>query len=102
MLWVRLAKIKGGFLFPCCEELWNLSIPTVYHYPYNNFLTDIKFLYYNILGKPYNPLKIVGTHTCRKTKLLLATFGNYKDEWSDQQALRCSTKKRCVFSIIMQ
>ena len=46
---------------------------------------------YNVLGMKYNPKRIIGTHMMRKTKLLLASIGNFKDEWTRDRSIRCAT-----------
>lgn len=94
LLWIRLARKKSGYLFPCLEELLdpdNRVNGAVNHYPYYHLLKDLKYLSYDICGVIHNIKRIIGSHSCRKTYALYAAWGNHQDIWSNDRLLRCAT-----------
>ena len=91
LLWVRVSGIKSGYLFPSLEHLADRSVLASGkhdHYCYANVLKDIKFLHYNVLHCPYSPTLIIGCHTLRKTKVLLACWGNFQTKFTQDMILK--------------
>ena len=91
LLWVRVSGIKSGYLFPSLEHLADRSVLASGkhdHYCYANVLKDIKFLHYNVLHYPYSPTLIIGCHTLRKTKVLLACWGNFQTKFTQDMILK--------------
>ena len=91
LLWVQLSGIKSGYLFPSLEHLADRSVLASGkhdHYCYANVLKDIKFLHYNVLHCPYSPTLIIGCHTLRKTKVLLACWGNFQTKFTQDMILK--------------
>ena len=91
LLWVRLSGIKSGYLFPSLEHLADRSVLASGkhdHYCYANVLKDIKFLHYDVLRCPYSPTLIIGCHTLRKTKVLLACWGNFQTKFTQAMILK--------------
>jgi len=79
LLWIELAGIRSGKVFPHPEDIG--KSPTG-HYSracdYDWFLAQVKFLVFSVLGKKKEEVSlqyIVGTHILRKTAYLFAFFG---------------------------
>jgi len=70
LLWVRIAKIKSGFLFPSLSELYDSAgreedNGAKNHYRYDYCLNDIQYLCYELLKYDPSDKKIlVGTYHC--------------------------------------